>query len=57
MSGGMKLAEEGIVFQLLGGDRKARVERIVEERNDSGHVGEYAGYSYPYSSESVRGYL
>ena len=57
MSGGMKLAEEGIVFQLLGEDRKARVEQIVEERNDSDHVGEYAGYSYPYSSESVRGCL
>ena len=50
------MAEEGIVFQLLGEDR-ARVEQIVEERNDSDHVGEYAGYSYPYSSESVRGCL
>jgi len=57
MSGGMKLAEEGIVFQLLEEDGKARVERIVEERNDSDHVGGYAGYSYPYSSESVRGCL
>jgi len=51
------LAEEGIVFQLLEEDGKARVERIVEERNDSDHVVGYAGYSYPCSSESVRGCL